>query len=87
MGSVPRGSWRGTVEVRGVRRPDLGTIRGRAASAGLAYVTDDRRGTGLVLHHTVAQNTLMSTIRRVTPFGLVWRALERRQVARAHGGL
>ena len=75
------GRWRGTVEVRG-RTTVLGTVAA-ARRAGLAYVTDDRRGTGLVLHHTVAQNTLMSTLRRVTPFGLVSRALERREVARA----
>ena len=76
-----QGKWRGTIEVRGVPTR-LGTIPA-ARRAGIAYVTDDRRGTGLVLHHTVAQNTLMSTIRRVTPFGLVSRTLERRQVAKA----
>ena len=76
-----KGRWRGTVEVRGIPT-ELGTI-GAARRAGLAYVTDDRRGTGLILHHTVAQNAVMSTLRRVTPFGLVSRALERRQVARA----
>ena len=46
-------------------------------------MTDDRRGTGLVLKHTVAQNAVMSTLRRVTPFGLVSRAMERREVAGA----
>ena len=76
-----QGRWRGTVEVRGVPTV-LGTI-GAARRAGLAYVTDDRRGTGLVLNHTVAQNAVMSTLKKVTPFGLVSRALERRQVARA----
>ena len=75
------GRWRGTVEVRGVETA-LGSIPA-ARRAGLAYVTDDRRGTGLVLHHTVAQNALMSTWRRVTPFGLVSRALERKRVAQA----
>jgi ribose transport system ATP-binding protein len=76
-----RGHWRGLVEVRG-RPAALGTIRA-ARHAGIAYVTDDRRGTGLILHHTVAQNAVMSTLKRVTPFGLVSRALERRQVKRA----
>jgi ribose transport system ATP-binding protein len=75
------GRWRGRVEVRGAATR-LGTIAA-ARRAGLAYVTDDRRGTGLVLHHTVAQNALMSTWRRVTPFGLASRALERRRVAQA----
>ena len=75
------GRWRGTVEVRG-RPAALGTIAD-ARRAGIAYVTDDRRGTGLVLQHTVAQNAVMSTLRRVTPFGLVSRALERREVVAA----
>ena len=64
-----QGKWRGTLEVRG-RATTLGTIQA-ARRAGLAYVTDDRRGTGLVLNHTVAQNAVMSTLRKVTPFGLV----------------
>ena len=75
------GRWRGTVEVRG-KPTVLGTIAA-AQRAGIAYVTDDRRGTGLVLHHTVAQNAVMSTLRRVTPFCLVSRSLERREVATA----
>jgi ribose transport system ATP-binding protein len=75
------GHWRGLVEMHG-RPAALGTIRA-ARHAGIAYVTDDRRGTGLILNHTVAQNTVMSTLRRVTPFGLVSRALERREVRRA----
>ena len=75
------GRWRGTVEVRG-RATRLGSIQA-ARQAGIAYVTDDRRGTGLVLNHTVAQNVVMSTLRRVTPFGLVSRAIERREVAQA----
>ena len=76
-----RGHWRGLVEVRG-RPTALGHIKA-ARQAGIAYVTDDRRGTGLILSHTVAQNTVMSTLKRVTPFGLVSRALERREVTRA----
>ncbi len=75
------GRWRGTVEVRG-RPATLGTIAA-ARRAGIAYVTDDRRGTGLVLKHTVAQNVVMSTLKRVMPFGLVARGLERREVAGA----
>ncbi len=75
------GRWRGAVEIRG-KPARLGTVAD-ARRAGLAFVTDDRRGTGLVLHHTVAQNAVMSTLARVTPFGLVSRALERAAVARA----
>ncbi|WP_118178808.1 sugar ABC transporter ATP-binding protein [Paraburkholderia phosphatilytica] len=75
------GRWRGTVDMHGkpVRLGDIHAAR----HAGIAFVTDDRRGAGLVLHQTVAQNAVMSTLRKVTPFGLVSRALERRQVVRA----
>jgi ribose transport system ATP-binding protein len=76
-----QGRWRGTVEIRG-KPARLGSIPD-ARRAGLAYVTDDRRGTGLILNHTVGQNIVMSTLAKVTPFGLVSRALERRQVAKA----
>ncbi len=76
-----RGRWQGTVLVGG-RPAKLGSIAA-ARRAGIAYVTDDRRGTGLVLQHSVAANTVMSTIRRVTPFGLVSRAIQSREVARA----
>lgn len=75
------GRWRGVVEMHG-QAAQLGTIHA-SRHAGVAYVTDDRRGTGLILNHTVAQNTLLSTLKRVTPFGLVSRALERREVLRA----
>ena len=75
------GRWRGVVEMHG-KAAALGTIRA-ARRAGIAYVTDDRRGTGLILNHTVGQNAGMSTLKRVTPFGLVSRALERRHVKRA----
>ncbi|MBV9655371.1 MAG: sugar ABC transporter ATP-binding protein, partial [Acetobacteraceae bacterium] len=75
------GRWHGTLLVGG-QSAQLGSVRA-ARAARIAYVTDDRRGTGLVLQHTVAANTVMSTIRRVTPFGLVSRATQSRQVARA----
>jgi ribose transport system ATP-binding protein len=75
------GRWRGRVEVRG-KPTVLGDIAA-ARQAGIALVTDDRRGTGLILNQTVAQNAVMSTLKRVTPFGLVSRALERRQVMHA----
>lgn len=75
------GRWHGTVEMNG-RPVRLGSI-GAARRAGIAYVTDDRRGSGLILRHTVAQNAVMSVLRRVTPFGLVSRAREHALVAKA----
>ena len=76
-----KGRWSGDVRVGG-KPAVLGTVAS-ARRAGIAYVTDDRRGTGLVLSHSVASNVVMSTLRRVTPFGLVSRLLERQQVGEA----
>ena len=76
-----KGRWSGDVRVGG-KPAVLGTVAA-ARRAGIAYVTDDRRGTGLVLSHSVASNVVMSTLRRVTPFGLVSRLLERQQVGEA----
>lgn len=75
------GKWRGQVEMQG-KPIQLGTIAA-ARKAGIAYVTDDRRGTGLILRHTVAQNIVMSTLKQVTPYGLVFRKLERNRVLQA----
>jgi ribose transport system ATP-binding protein len=75
------GRWSGTLLVNG-RAAHLGTIAA-ARRAGLSYVTDDRRGTGLVLGHTVGENVVMSTLRRVTPWGLVSPRKEKRHVSEA----
>lgn len=81
FGYEVRGQWKGDVRVRGWPAR-LGSVE-EARRAGLAYVTDDRRGTGLILGHSVASNLVMSTLRRVTPWGLVSRRAEAGQVAAA----
>lgn len=81
FGAGGRGRWHGTVMVGG-QRVTLGNIAA-ARRAGIAFVTDDRRGSGLVLRHPVGWNAVMSTLRRLTPLGLVSRAAEARQVNRA----
>ena len=75
------GRWEGRMEVAG-RPAQLGTVTA-ARRAGLAFVTDDRRGNGLVLGHTVAWNLTRSIIRAVTPHGIVAPSLERARVADA----
>ena len=75
------GRWEGVVQVAG-RPARLGTIAA-ARRAGLAFVTDDRRGNGLVLGHTVAWNLTRSTLRAVSPRGIVAPSLERTRVADA----
>ena len=83
FGYEVRGEWKGDVRVSG-RPARLGSVA-EARRAGLAYVTDDRRGTGLILGHSVASNIVLSTLRRVTPRGLVSSGAERREVAGAMG--
>ncbi len=63
------GRWEGEVAVDG-RAVPLDTIAA-ARRAGLAFVTDDRRGSGLMLRMTVGLNLVMSVIRRMSPHGLM----------------
>ncbi|HEX3983789.1 MAG TPA: sugar ABC transporter ATP-binding protein [Acidisoma sp.] len=76
-----RGHWTGSVMFDG-RPVTLGSIA-TARRLGIAFVTDDRRGTGLVLGHSVAWNIVMSTLPRVTPWGLIDAKREQRAVAGA----
>jgi ribose transport system ATP-binding protein len=80
-GFEAKGRWSGTVLVDG-KPAHLGTIAA-ARHAGIAYVTDDRRGTGLILKHSVGENVVLSTLRRITPWALVAPRKERRYVADA----
>ena len=81
FGYEARGRWEGSIRVGG-RPARLGSVAD-ARRAGIAYVTDDRRGTGLILGQSVAWNIVMSTLRRVTPWGLVSPAAEQAQVGTA----
>ena len=63
------GRWEGEVAVGG-RAALLDTIAA-ARRAGLAFVTDDRRGSGLMLRMSVGLNLVMSVIRRMSPHGLM----------------
>ncbi|ACI50479.1 ABC transporter related [Gluconacetobacter diazotrophicus PA1 5] len=74
-GFEARGTWEGTVEIAG-RAARLGSVA-RARRAGLAYVTDDRRGAGLMLGQSVGRNVVMSTLARVTPWGMAAPVRER----------
>ncbi|WP_428391244.1 sugar ABC transporter ATP-binding protein [Lichenicoccus sp.] len=81
FGYEARGRWQGDIRVGG-KLARLGTVSD-ARRAGIAFVTDDRRGAGLILGQSVAWNIVMSTLRRVTPWGLVSAAAEQSVVARA----
>jgi ribose transport system ATP-binding protein len=76
-----RGRWQGGVSIDS-KPATLGAI-GAARRAGIGYVTDDRRSTGLVLNQSVARNIVMSTLARVTPWGFVSAAREQAEVATA----
>jgi ribose transport system ATP-binding protein len=80
-GVGPRGRWQGGVEVGG--RPARLASAIAARRAGLAYVTDDRRGSGLMLRQTTGRNIVMSVLRRISPFGLMSRAAEGEAVRRS----
>ena len=77
------GSWFGTVEIDG-RPARLNSIRA-ARKAGIAFVTDDRRGSGLMLRMSVGRNLVMSVLRRVSPGGLMSAAREALAVAQSLG--
>ncbi|MEH1169323.1 sugar ABC transporter ATP-binding protein [Micromonospora sp. CPCC 205539] len=54
----------------------------RAALArGVAFVPEDRRGAGLMLEHSVADNVVLSALSSLTTLGLVRRSRVRRTVA------
>lgn len=63
------GRWEGEVAMDG-QPVRLDSIRA-ARAAGIAFVTDDRRGSGLMLRMAVGLNLVMSVIRRISPFGLM----------------
>ena len=63
------GGWQGVVEVDG--KPARLTSVRAARRAGLAFVTDDRRGGGLMLRMPVGRNLVMSILDRISPFGFM----------------
>jgi ribose transport system ATP-binding protein len=73
-GAGPTGRWDGTIEAAG-KPARLATIAA-ARRAGLAFVTDDRRGSGLILRHSVGRNIVMSILPRISPGGFMSRAAE-----------
>ena len=80
-GAGPRGRWEGTIEASG-KPSRLATIAA-ARRAGLAFVTDDRRGSGLILRHSVGRNVVMSILRRISPFGFMSGAAEEEAAERS----
>jgi len=73
-GAAGAGAWSGAVEIDGAPAY-LSSIRG-ARAEGLGLVTDDRRGSGLMLRDSVGRNLVLTVLRRVSPFFLMSRARE-----------
>jgi ribose transport system ATP-binding protein len=68
------GAWSGLVEIedRSARLTSIPAAR----RAGLAFVSDDRRGAGLMLRDSVSRNLVASVLRRVSPFFLMSKSRE-----------
>ena len=73
-GAAGPGAWSGVVEIEGVPAR-LTSIRASRAE-GLGLVTDDRRGSGLMLRDSVGRNLVLTVLRKVSPFFLMSRARE-----------
>jgi ribose transport system ATP-binding protein len=63
------GEWSGVVEIDGAPAR-LGSIRSSRAS-GLGFVTDDRRGSGLLLRDSIGRNLVLTVLRKVSPLFLM----------------
>ena len=68
----------GRVALRG-QEVDTSTVSA-AVAAGLAYVTEDRKGLGLILEETILRNTTLSALEKVATGGVIDSGAER-QVA------
>lgn len=64
----------GTVKMRG-QPADVSTV-GKAISAGLAYVTEDRKSLGLILEDTIQRNTTLANLSKVSKAGVIIEAEE-----------
>ena len=73
-GAAGAGRWSGAVEIDGVPAR-LASIRD-ARGEGLGLVTDDRRGSGLLIRDTVGRNVVLTVLERVSPFFLMSRSRE-----------
>jgi ribose transport system ATP-binding protein len=82
-GTGSAGRWAGTVEIEG-RPVTLDSIRS-ARKAGIAFVTDDRRGSGLMLRMSVGRNMVMSVLRHISPSGFMSAARETAVVLKSFG--
>ena len=81
-GAAGPGQWSGIVEIEG-KPARLASIRA-ARAEGVGFVTDDRRGSGLMLRDKVGRNLVMTVLRKISPFFLMSPA---REAALARGAI
>ena len=74
-GAAGAGKWSGLVEIDGAPAR-LTSIR-NARGEGLGLVTDDRRGSGLLIRDTVGRNVVLTVLERVSPLFLMSPSRER----------
>jgi len=58
-----------------------------ACEAGLAFLTEDRKAKGLVLHASIGENIALPSLQRLSRFGFVRRAEQARAVDRGIAGV
>ncbi len=80
FGAGPPGVRTGSVFLEG-KELELTSPR-RAISAGIGFVPEDRKNLGLVLEHSVNDNTTIAALRRFASGGLMVRSRERQAVER-----
>jgi ABC-type sugar transport system ATPase subunit len=59
----------GTIEVDGV--PQRFRDPGAAMAKGIVYLSEDRKGEGLLLDHSIGENIVLSILKRLARFGIV----------------
>ena len=73
-GAASGGRWSGAVEIAG--KPATLTSISGARAQGLGFVTDDRRGGGLMLRDSIGRNLVSAVLKRVSPGFLMSNARE-----------
>ncbi|MGR9060742.1 sugar ABC transporter ATP-binding protein (plasmid) [Rhizobium leguminosarum] len=77
------GQWHGDIAIVG--KPTRLKSIAAARRAGLAFVTDDRRGAGLMLRMSVGLNLVMSIIRWISPSGFLSARRQEDAIKRSFG--
>jgi len=81
-GAAGPGRWSGVVEIDG-EPARLASIH-KARAEGVGLVTDDRRGSGLMLRDSVGRNLVLTVLRKVSPMFLI---SQTREAALARGAI